>query len=47
MLEAYHIKGKSHDCGNKLGYAMANAEYALRSNFGDQYKARLLQLLAE
>lgn len=46
-LEAYHIKGKSHDCGNKLGYAIANAEYALRSNFGAEFKQKLQQLLAE
>jgi len=46
-IEAYHIKGKSHDCGSKIGYALANAEYAMRSSFGDEYKARLLQLLTE
>lgn len=46
-LEAYHIKGKSHDCGNKLGYAIANAEYALRSNFGAEFKQKLQQLLAD
>jgi UTP--glucose-1-phosphate uridylyltransferase len=44
-IEAYHIKGKSHDCGSKLGYAMANAEYALNASFGAEYKARLLELL--
>lgn len=44
-IEAYHIKGKSHDCGSKLGYAMANAEYALNAPFGAEYKARLLELL--
>lgn len=47
VIEAYHIKGKSHDCGNKLGYALANAEYALRSQFGAEFKAKLTQLLAE
>lgn len=46
-LEAYHIKGKSHDCGSKLGYAVANAEYALRSKFGAEFKKKLQQLLAE
>lgn len=30
MVEAYHIKGKSHDCGNKAGYMLANIEYALK-----------------
>ncbi len=44
-IEAYHIKGKSHDCGSKLGYALANAEYALNASFGAEFKARLLELL--
>ena len=47
VIEAYHIKGKSHDCGNKLGYALANAEYALRSAFGAEFKQKLAQLLAD
>lgn len=46
-IEAYQIKGKSHDCGNKIGYAIANAEYALHSAFGAEYRTRLLQLLKE
>lgn len=29
-VEAYRIKGKSHDCGSKIGYIKANVEYALR-----------------
>lgn len=28
--EAYHIVGKSHDCGTKLGLIQANIEYALQ-----------------
>lgn len=44
-IEAYHIKGKSHDCGSKIGYALANAEYAMNASFGAEYKARLLELL--
>ena len=28
-MEAYKIVGKSHDCGNKLGYLQANIEYSL------------------
>jgi len=31
-LEAYHLKGKSHDCGSKLGYMLANVEYAIQSS---------------
>lgn len=37
-VDAYCIVGRSHDCGNKLGYAMANLEYALR----DQHIGALL-----
>ena len=29
-VEAFHMTGKSHDCGSKLGYMKANVEYALR-----------------
>lgn len=29
-LEAYHLKGRSHDCGNKLGYITSFIEYAVR-----------------
>lgn len=34
-VEAYHLKGRSHDCGNKLGYMQAFYEYSLRhAEFG-------------
>ena len=29
-VNAFHMTGKSHDCGSKLGYMMANVEYATR-----------------
>ena len=29
-VEAFHMTGKSHDCGSKLGYMKAVVEYALR-----------------
>ncbi|CAK9885143.1 MAG: UTP--glucose-1-phosphate uridylyltransferase [Candidatus Erwinia impunctatus] len=29
-VEAYHLKGVSHDCGNKLGYMQAFVEYGMR-----------------
>ncbi|MBU2969676.1 UTP--glucose-1-phosphate uridylyltransferase GalU [Pseudoalteromonas sp. C2R02] len=29
-VEAYYMKGKSHDCGSKIGYMKANIEFALR-----------------
>lgn len=30
LVEAYHLKGVSHDCGNKLGYMQAFIEYGVR-----------------
>ncbi|WP_413649063.1 UTP--glucose-1-phosphate uridylyltransferase GalU [Pantoea sp. B65] len=29
-VEAYHLKGKSHDCGDKIGYVKAFVEYGTR-----------------
>lgn len=41
-VEAYHMKGKSHDCGNKLGYMQAFVEYGIRHNsLGAEFKAWL------
>ena len=41
-VEAFHMTGKSHDCGSKLGYMKANVEYALRHNdIGDELKQYL------
>jgi len=41
-VEAFHMTGKSHDCGSKLGYMKANVEYALRHNeLGEEFKAYL------
>ncbi|WP_317133696.1 UTP--glucose-1-phosphate uridylyltransferase [Rheinheimera salexigens] len=30
QVQAHHISGRSHDCGNKLGYIQAFVEYAMR-----------------
>ena len=30
QVNAYYMKGRSHDCGSKLGYLKANVEYGLR-----------------
>lgn len=30
QVDAYRIEGKSHDCGNKLGYMKAQLEYAIK-----------------
>lgn len=46
-LEAYHLKGKSHDCGSKLGYMLANVEYAMQSSLmGEEFTKRVKQLMA-
>ena len=29
-VEAFHMSGKSHDCGDKLGYMKAFVQYGLR-----------------
>lgn len=42
QVDAYYMKGKSHDCGSKLGYMKANVEYALRhEGIQDDFKAYL------
>lgn len=38
QVDAYYMKGKSHDCGSKLGYMKANIEYAMRHpDLGDDF----------
>lgn len=45
-VEAYFMKGKSHDCGSKLGYMKANVEYAMRHpELADEFKDYLRALL--
>ena len=45
-IEAYHLKGKSHDCGSKLGYMLANVEYAMQSTtMGEEFTKRAKALL--
>ncbi|MCE9686984.1 UTP--glucose-1-phosphate uridylyltransferase GalU [Shewanella sp. AS16] len=45
-MEAYRVVGKSHDCGSKLGYMMANMEYGLHNELlGKALKQHMLQLL--
>ncbi|ELR63765.1 UTP--glucose-1-phosphate uridylyltransferase [Photobacterium marinum] len=43
VVEAFHMTGKSHDCGDKLGYLKAFVEYGLRhdalgADFADYLK---------
>ena len=45
QVDAYYMKGRSHDCGSKLGYMTANVEYALRHpELGTEFKAFLKNL---
>lgn len=38
-VEVYYMKGKSYDCGNKLGYMQVFVEYGIRYNiFGTEFK---------
>ncbi|MGL9733476.1 MAG: UTP--glucose-1-phosphate uridylyltransferase GalU [Symbiopectobacterium sp.] len=47
-VEAYHLKGVSHDCGNKLGYMRAFVEYGLRHNtLGNNFTAWLNEIVNE
>ena len=44
-VEAFHMSGKSHDCGSKLGYMKANVEYGLRHpELAEEFTAYLKQL---
>lgn len=46
-VNAYHIVGRSHDCGNKLGYMQAFVEYGLRDKtLGPAFTKWLAQLEA-
>lgn len=46
-VEAFHMAGKSHDCGAKLGYMKANVEYALRhAEIGADFQQYLQELIS-
>ncbi len=45
-VEAYHLKGVSHDCGNKLGYMQAFVEYGMRhATLGTDFSHWLQQIV--
>lgn len=45
-VEAFHMTGKSHDCGSKLGYMKANVEYGLRHpELADDFRAYLQEII--
>lgn len=47
-LEAYHLKGKSHDCGSKLGYMLANFEYAMQSSqMGAEFATQVKKFISQ
>ena len=47
-VEAFHMTGKSHDCGSKLGYMKANVEYGLRHpELADDFKAYLQEIIKD
>ncbi|MEL0640133.1 UTP--glucose-1-phosphate uridylyltransferase GalU [Pseudoalteromonas aliena] len=44
-VEAFHMSGRAHDCGDKLGYLKAIVEYGLRDKvLGDEFSEFLNQL---
>uniref|UniRef100_UPI00403DB402 UTP--glucose-1-phosphate uridylyltransferase GalU n=1 Tax=Pasteurella multocida TaxID=747 RepID=UPI00403DB402 len=46
VVEAFHVTGKSFDCGDKIGYMQAFVEYGLQHDkLGQQFKAYLQQLV--
>lgn len=48
QVNAFHMSGKSHDCGSKLGYMKAFVEYGLRHDvLGEDFKAYLQSLNTE
>ncbi len=48
QVDAYRMKGMSHDCGSKLGYMKANIIYGLRhKTIGADFKAYLKEVVAK
>jgi UTP--glucose-1-phosphate uridylyltransferase len=46
QVDAYHIRGRSHDCGNKIGYMNAFVEYGLRDPLlKDEFGSHLAELV--
>ncbi|EKT63691.1 UTP--glucose-1-phosphate uridylyltransferase GalU [Providencia burhodogranariea] len=47
-VEAYHLRGRSHDCGNKLGYMKAFVEYGLQhETLGEDFSQWIKNLSTE
>ncbi len=46
QVDAYYMKGKSHDCGSKLGYMKAVVEYGMRhDDIGEEFTAFIKALM--
>ncbi len=44
-VEAFHMTGSSHDCGDKFGYAKAFVEYSMRDKIlGEAFTAYIKAL---
>ncbi|MEM5553232.1 UTP--glucose-1-phosphate uridylyltransferase GalU [Pseudoalteromonas neustonica] len=40
VVEAFHMSGRAHDCGDKLGYLKAIVEYSMRDeNLGEEFSS--------
>lgn len=46
QVQAHHISGRSHDCGNKLGYIQAFVEYAMRDKVLGEDVTKMLKDLS-
>jgi len=47
IVEAFHMSGRAHDCGDKLGYLKAIVEYSMRDeNLGAEFTDFVSQMLA-
>ncbi len=45
-VEAFHMSGRSHDCGDKLGYLKAIVEYSMRhESLGDEFTEYMKELV--
>lgn len=46
QVNAFHMSGKSHDCGSKLGYMQAFVEYGMRhESLGEDFTAFLKEMV--
>ncbi|TMN62356.1 UTP--glucose-1-phosphate uridylyltransferase, partial [Pseudoalteromonas sp. S1727] len=45
-VEAFHMSGRAHDCGDKLGYLKAIVEYSMRDeNLGTDFTSFVTELV--